>query len=75
MYEKVVVTKGIPPPHPRPPLQPLHHSRGKSLGEKKNILLNANFFPVILIWDKDKIFPNLGDAQIWIPVAKKEKES
>lgn len=72
-YEKVVVTKGIFPP------QPLHHSRGAVVG-KKNKKTNPvkSFFQTvsswILMWDKDKIFPDSGDAQVWIPLSEKERK-
>lgn len=60
--KKVVVTKGIFPP------QPFRHSRDNSRRnkKKKKNISEKRFFSrlcptqVILMWDKDKIFPDSG---------------
>ena len=60
--KKVVVTKGIFPP------QPFRHSRGTVVGiiiKKKKTspkMLFSRLYStqVILMWDKDKIFPDSG---------------
>lgn len=39
------------------------------------MLFSRLYHLMILMWDKDKIFPDLGDAQVWIPLSKSERKN